>query len=1100
MKTLLFGNGVVSLEGVYQYQNIDVAPKAAFDDLTNLAACVCQTPIALLYLINARGWLLKSQVGLDSDSTDSYLALCTETVSQAESRDSPVMVVPDALADERFASYELVSASQQVRFYASTPIITPQGVILGILSVIDRVPRELTLQQQEALAALSRQAISLTVGCANEQFESRKNLTSVKGLVSKRQQMKETLIASYKELTSIKWALEQFAIVAITDHQGTINYVNDKFCEISQYSQEELLGQNHRIINSGYHSADFFKQMWATISSGKVWKGEIKNRAKDGSFYWVDTTIVPILNAHQKPYEYVSIHQDITERKRVEKEQESFFTLLPNLLCIASLDGYFKRVNPAFEATLLYTSEELLSRPFLNFVHPEDKAATLAELEKLATKASSIHFENRYQCKDGSYKWLSWNSFPLIEEGLIYAIAHDITDSKQTKATLLERSCHSTLEADVGAALRQSSTLPESLQRCTEAMVQHLDAIGAGIWTVDQAAVGTQTPLPLELQASSGQLAPTYIFPHHIAPNHPLIDAIVQTRQPVNIQLFNQGRHTGTAPTNLSTFFSGYPLIVESRLVGVITLLSRQPFSKVVQGVLGWVANTIAIAIDRAWAREELLSRREALLFQLASQIRNSLDLDTILGIAVKEIRSLLRVDGCHFLWCFSEFDRPILSVTHEARDPDSPSLLGDCPLPQLAPLAEKIHNLQSLQFDDLASAPELDSETRSLLSDWGITSGLMLPLKTHSGQVGAILCIHYHDPHPWSNREVELLQAVVDQLAIAIEQAELFAKARAAALAAQTQAHHLENTLQELQQTESRLIQTEKLSSLGQMVAGIAHEINNPVNFITGNLCHATTYIQDLLDLIDRYQRHYPKPVESIQEHIEAIDLEFLIEDLPKMLSSMQMGADRIQEIVLSLRNFSRLDEAEMKPFNIHDGINSTLLILHNRLKPSGHNPGITIIKEYGNLPPVECYPGQLCQVFMNIISNAIDALESKREEDSGTEEECTQSPDHLVTRSRTIWISTEILDGTQAVIRIRDNGPGMPPSVVRRLFDPFFTTKPVGKGTGLGLSISYQIVVEKHGGILQCFSEQRQGSEFWIQIPIAPLDASMPSETSEG
>ncbi|MCA1995491.1 MAG: PAS domain-containing protein, partial [Coleofasciculus sp. S288] len=343
-----------------------------------------------------------------------------------------------------------------------------------------------------------------------------------------------------------------------------------------------------------------------------------------------------------------------------------------------------------------------------------------------------------------------------------------------------------------------------------------------------------------------------------------------------------------------------------------------------------------------------------------------------------------------------------------------------------------------------------------------------------------------------------------VNQIAIAIEHAELFANTRAAALAAQTQARQLELTLHELQQTESLLIQSEKMSSLGQMVAGIAHEINNPVSFITGNLLHATNYVQDLLGLIKRYRQHYSNPDPDLQHYIEEVDLEFLLEDLPKVLSSMQIGADRIHEIVLSLRNFSRADEAEMKPVNIHEGIDHTLLILHNRLKPSGNNPGITIVKEYDDLPAVQCYAGQLNQVFMNIISNAIDALESGRAGASKAEitleaggkvqqqENCSSTslafPTSQNTPSPTIWIGTELLQSDRVLIRIRDNGPGMAQCVLKHLFDPFFTTKPLGKGTGLGLSISHQIVVEKHGGVLQCFSEPGQGAEFWIQIPIAP------------
>ncbi len=286
-----------------------------------------------------------------------------------------------------------------------------------------------------------------------------------------------------------------------------------------------------------------------------------------------------------------------------------------------------------------------------------------------------------------------------------------------------------------------------------------------------------------------------------------------------------------------------------------------------------------------------------------------------------------------------------------------------------------------------------------------------------------------------------------------------------------------LETTLLELKRTQTQLVQNEKMSSLGQLVAGVAHEINNPVNFIYANFKPANEYIQHLLGLLQLYQQHYPSPAPEIQGKSEEIDLEFLVEDLPKLLCSMESGADRIKKIVLSLRNFSRMDEAEMKAVNIHEGIDSTLIILQNRLKAKQDHPGIEVVKEYGNLPLVECYAGQLNQVFMNIISNAIDALEEPHQSHRFQE---------IEQKTSEIRICTQMVGSDHVQIRILDNGPGIPESVQKRLCDPFFTTKPVGKGTGLGMSISYQIVTEKHGGSLQCHSIPGQGAEFVIEIPI--------------
>ena len=281
-----------------------------------------------------------------------------------------------------------------------------------------------------------------------------------------------------------------------------------------------------------------------------------------------------------------------------------------------------------------------------------------------------------------------------------------------------------------------------------------------------------------------------------------------------------------------------------------------------------------------------------------------------------------------------------------------------------------------------------------------------------------------------------------------------------------------LQQTLLELKETQAQLIQSEKMSSLGQLVAGVAHEINNPVNFIHGNLTYTNQYITDILDVLSLYQKYYPSPPDEIAEKVEEIEIDFIREDLPKILSSMNMGTERIRQIVLSLRNFSRLDESDMKKVDIHEGIESTLLILQNRLKAKPEHPAINIVKNYGKLPLVQCYPGALNQVFMNVLSNAIDALEN----------------DNLSanTSAKNITIRTEVINTNSVLIAIADNGSGIAPEVVSQIFNPFFTTKPVGKGTGLGLSISYQIVVERHRGSLSCVSHIGAGTEFVIEIPI--------------
>lgn len=303
-------------------------------------------------------------------------------------------------------------------------------------------------------------------------------------------------------------------------------------------------------------------------------------------------------------------------------------------------------------------------------------------------------------------------------------------------------------------------------------------------------------------------------------------------------------------------------------------------------------------------------------------------------------------------------------------------------------------------------------------------------------------------------------------------------AELEASKQALEDRTEELETALRNLHQMQSKLVESEKLSALGVLVAGVAHEINNPVSFVAGNIQPAQDYVQDLLGLLELYQIEYPEPPPNIQDEIETIDLEFLAEDLPKLLNSMEVGAGRIGEIVKSLRTFTRTDEDGFKATRLQEGLDSTLMILQHRLKANAEQAKITILQDYIDLPPIDCHAGKLNQVFVNLIGNAIDALREK--EMRSRSEQAPKSAAPIVTIQALQW------DAKTIQLRISDNASGIPEKIRSKLFDPFFTTKPVGKGTGLGLAISYQIIVEQHHGKLYCESEWGKGTTFVIELPI--------------
>ncbi|WOB44434.1 PAS domain S-box protein [Thermoleptolyngbya oregonensis NK1-22] len=818
----------------------------------------------------------------------------------------------------------------------------------------------------------------------------------------------ETRTAELKEqeqfLRSIYNGTDQGIFVVDVDPEGAFRVVdcNTTLTRITGIPQHAFRNKTLAEIFDPVQAESFQKNYERCVRAGISISYEERIRYPDGDIQWFDTTLSPIRNSEGQIYRIIGTTINITDRRNAEDAltaSENRYRLLvetsQDLIWSCDRKGCFSFVNAAARTILGYEPQEMLGRPFSDFLAPGQLERDREIFRRVLSGTSVLNHESAYLTKDGQRVMLLFSAAVLRDDqGNVLGstgTARDITREKQMQQ---ERS------------------------RLIEILEASPDLIGT------TAPNGTSLYMNRAGRLLAGIPLDASLADYSITNFHPAwaTERILQEGIPAAVE---QGAWIGETAV----------LTHEGEEIPVSQLIIAH---KNAEGQVDYLSTVMRDI--REFRQAEAALRESEERFRLVAEQTGQIIYDyNIITGQIHWAGAIAQMTGN----TPEEFQQVDVKAWEQRIHPSDRQ--------RTAKILEKAINERSQCHVEYRFAQADGSYI--FVEDHGAL------LQNEAGEVYRLVGI--------MNDITERKQAQLE-----LERSEATLRQRS---------EELQNALQQLQRTQSQMIQAEKMSSLGQLVAGVAHEINNPVNFIYGNLSHASGYTQDLLGLLSLYQKHYPVPHPEIQDEAEAIDLPFVLEDLPKLISSIRVGAERIQKIVASLRTFSRMDEAEFKSVDIHDGIDSTLMILQNRLKGKSDRPEIRILKEYGNLPHVECYAGQLNQVFMNILSNAIDALEEAMAQPN--------SPFQDKKRQPSIKIRTDLLNGQWVFIRISDNGPGIPEAIRQRLFDPFFTTKSVGKGTGMGLSISYQIVTERHSGTLECHSEPGNGAEFVVKIPLKQM-----------
>ena len=907
--------------------------------------------------------------------------------------------------------------------------------------------------------------------------------------------------------------------------------------ELFGYSKEEILGKNDYDFLPSQQARYLRAQDRQVLTVGElVDLPEVSVMTPHRGRRLVHTKKVPLFDERGTPRYLLEICEDITERKSAEavlRESEAHYRRIVETATegVWMFDAQSKTTfaNSRMAQMLGYNVEEMLGRSLFDFMDHDSRELAQTYIERRRQGIQERH-DFKFRRKDGSDLWALVSAAPILDSagefvGVLRMIT-DISDRKQAEEALQE-SHQQTVQileriTDAFFALDHqwrftyvNGEAAQALQRNQE------ELIGAKFWEVFPESAGSlveqqyrraiteQVPVTFETcyhQLDSWVEVRAYpcaeglsVFWRDITQRKQAEQALRESERRFRaifdsmFQFIGLMKPDGTLlqANQTALEFGGLQLAdvagrpfwetrwwslspqTQARLKVAIARAAAGEFVRYEVDVLGAGDRVITIDFSLKPVKDET--------GQVVLLIPEGRDISDACGELRlrKQAEQALRESEQRFR---ATFEQAAVGIAHV--DLQGQFLRINHKFCDL--LDYTVEEMLAQSFQDITFSDDLDADVthiRQLLS--GEISMYSVE-KRYIARSGEMIWINLTvSLRRRSSGEPKYFIAVVQDIN-ARKQAEEALRQSESQLRVKNQ--QLQRTLHQLKQTQAQLIQNEKMVSLGHLVAGIAHEINNPISFIYGNVAYAHQYATDLLNLIQLYSKHYPEPVPEIQREIQTLDLEFVTADFPKVLNSMKQGANRIREIVLSLRNFSRLDEADMKRVNIHEGIDNTLLILQHRLKGHRGKPEIEVKKEYGQLPLVECYAGLLNQVFMNLLSNAIDALEPQRS-------------------TRRITIRTEVVRGERStatdqaqpradnrqptrdfvVIRIADNGPGIASTVKKHIFDPFFTTKPVGVGTGLGLSIAHSIVVEKHGGALMCSSSLGQGAEFVIELPLS-------------